>query len=178
MTITNKQRRFVEEYLRDFNATQAAIRCGYSPKTARAQGSRLFTNVDISKAIKEAVEMPPDEVKARLADIARGDIADLMEITTSGFEFKLLLEDESGERIVNPKTKLIKKIKQKVTTILSKNESGEDREIVETEIELYSAHEALRDIGKLHKMFVDRQEITGKDGGAIIIDWDDHASND
>lgn len=138
----------------------------------------MFTNVDISKAIKEAVEMPPDEVKARLADIARGDIADLMEITTSGFEFKLLLEDESGERIVNPKTKLIKKIKQKVTTILSKNESGEDREIVETEIELYSAHEALRDIGKLHKMFVDRQEITGKDGGAIIIDWDDHASND
>ena len=138
----------------------------------------MFTNVDISKAMKEAVEMPPDEVKARLADIARGDIADLMEITTSGFEFKLLLEDESGERIVNPKTKLIKKIKQKVTTILSKNESGEDREIVETEIELYSAHEALRDIGKLHKMFVDRQEITGKDGGAIIIDWDDHASND
>lgn len=43
--LTSKQRRFVENYLLDLNATQAAIRAGYSQKTARQQGHRLLTNV-------------------------------------------------------------------------------------------------------------------------------------
>ena len=52
--LTPKQQRFVEEYLIDLNATQAAIRAGYSEKTARSIGQRLLTNVDIQKAIQEA----------------------------------------------------------------------------------------------------------------------------
>ena len=167
--LTNKQRRFVTEYLRDFNATQAAIRCGYSPRSARVRGCLLLTKNNIAAAVKEAVEMPVDEVKLRLADIARGDIADLMDITTAGYSFKLVVRDADGNLVPNPKTKLIRKIKQKVTTLLSKKEDGEDREIIETEIELYSAHEALRDIGKIHKMFVDRQEVTGADGEPLEI---------
>ena len=47
-------KRFVEEYLKDLNATQAAIRTGYSVKTARSQGQRLLTNVDIQEAIQDA----------------------------------------------------------------------------------------------------------------------------
>jgi len=43
--------RFVLEFCKDFNATQAAIRSGYSPKTARAQGCRLLTKVDIQKKL-------------------------------------------------------------------------------------------------------------------------------
>lgn len=54
--LTPKQSRFVNEYLVDFNATQAAIRAGYSPRTAAAQASRLFTNVKVYKAIAQAVE--------------------------------------------------------------------------------------------------------------------------
>ncbi len=46
-----KQEHFAEEFLIDLNATQAAIRAGYSKKTARSQGQRLLTNVDIAKAI-------------------------------------------------------------------------------------------------------------------------------
>ena len=46
-----KQQRFVTEYLIDLNATQAAIRCGYSPKTARVQGSRLLLNADIQASV-------------------------------------------------------------------------------------------------------------------------------
>ena len=46
-----RQSLFVEEYLKDLNATQAAIRAGYSAKTAESQGSRLLTNVKIKKAI-------------------------------------------------------------------------------------------------------------------------------
>lgn len=47
-----KQLRFVDEYLVDLNATQAAIRAGYSAKTAKQQGHRLLTYVDVQKAIE------------------------------------------------------------------------------------------------------------------------------
>lgn len=48
-----KQTKFVLEYLKDLNATQAAIRAGYSEKTAHSQGPRLLAHVGISKAIAE-----------------------------------------------------------------------------------------------------------------------------
>ena len=51
--LTEKQQRFVEEYLIDLNATQAAIRAGYSAKTADQQGSRLLANVKVQQAIAE-----------------------------------------------------------------------------------------------------------------------------
>jgi hypothetical protein len=46
-----KRAAFVREYLKDLNATQAAKRCGYSAKTARAQGSRLLTDADVCAAV-------------------------------------------------------------------------------------------------------------------------------
>jgi hypothetical protein len=58
--LTARQLRFVEEYLADLNATQAAIRAGYSPKTADVQGPRLLGNVRVCEAI--------DVGLARLAD--------------------------------------------------------------------------------------------------------------
>lgn len=51
--LTPKQERFVAEYLVDLNATQAAIRAGYSPKTAQEQSSRLLSNVIIQKAVQD-----------------------------------------------------------------------------------------------------------------------------
>ncbi|QAZ45943.1 terminase small subunit [Mesorhizobium sp. Pch-S] len=51
MTLTDKQQRFVAEYVIDLNATQAAIRAGYAAKTANREGSRLLSNVDIADAI-------------------------------------------------------------------------------------------------------------------------------
>lgn len=53
MALTDKQQRFVDEYLVDLNATQAAIRAGYSEKTANEQGSRLLANVSVAAAIAE-----------------------------------------------------------------------------------------------------------------------------
>lgn len=52
--LTNKQQRFVEEYLIDLNATQAAIRAGYSERTARKIGCENLTKPDIEKAIQKA----------------------------------------------------------------------------------------------------------------------------
>jgi phage terminase small subunit len=51
-----KRRRFVEEYAVDWNATQAAIRAGYSPKTAQQQGSRLLLNVVVQEALAEVMQ--------------------------------------------------------------------------------------------------------------------------
>lgn len=51
-----RQKRFVSEYTIDCNATQAAIRAGYSRKTAKQIASRLLTNVDVADAVAKAVE--------------------------------------------------------------------------------------------------------------------------
>lgn len=53
MALTAKQKRFVEEYLIDLNATQAAIRAGYSENTARAIGAENLTKPDIASEIKK-----------------------------------------------------------------------------------------------------------------------------
>lgn len=53
--LTNKQRCFIDEYLIDFNATQAAIRSGYSAKTARQIGHSLLTKVDIKYEIESSL---------------------------------------------------------------------------------------------------------------------------
>ena len=54
MPLTPKQESFVEEYLIDLNATQAAIRSGYSEKTANEQGSRLLANVKVAAEVAKA----------------------------------------------------------------------------------------------------------------------------
>lgn len=64
--LTEKQKLFVSEYLIDLNATQAAIRAGYSEKTARSQGQRLLTNVDIKTYIDEQLEKIHNE---KIADV-------------------------------------------------------------------------------------------------------------
>jgi phage terminase small subunit len=54
MSLTQKQQRFVEEYCVDFNATQAAIRAGYSPSTAYAIGSENLKKPEIKAALEAA----------------------------------------------------------------------------------------------------------------------------
>lgn len=54
--LTTKNKRFIEEYVIDFNATRAAINAGYSEKTARSIGCELLTKPDIRSAIKQQLE--------------------------------------------------------------------------------------------------------------------------
>jgi phage terminase small subunit len=171
--LNNRQKLFVEEYLACFNASEAARRAGYNG-ASDVVGPRLLVNVGIQEAIKKRIDekaMSADEVLVRLADIARGDIADLMAVSTMGFTLELMTEDESGNKVVNPKTKLIKKIRQRVTTFIGKKNDDEDREVVDTEIELYSASDALALLGKYHKLFVDRTELTGADGQTLRVEY-------
>lgn len=60
--LANKRHeKFCHEYIKDMNATQAAIRTGYSEKTAKMQGSRLMTNDDIKARVKELRDAYLDE---------------------------------------------------------------------------------------------------------------------
>ena len=54
--LTLKQSRFVEEFLVDLNGKQAAIRTGYSPRTAEVQASRLLSNAKVDAAVKQAMQ--------------------------------------------------------------------------------------------------------------------------
>jgi phage terminase small subunit len=85
--LTPKQQTFVDEYLVDLNATQAAIRAGYSKKTARSQGERMLTNVDVAAAIQkgfqersERTKITAEKVLLELAVIAFADLQQLADM--------------------------------------------------------------------------------------------------
>ena len=71
MTLTPKQERFVSEYLIDLNATQAAIRAGYSEKTAQEQSSRLLSNVMVQQAVSDAQNRVAEKAEWSAADRLR-----------------------------------------------------------------------------------------------------------
>lgn len=84
--LTEKQQCFVDEYLIDLNATQAAIRSGYSAKTADQQGSRMLANVKVQEEIAKAMAerskrtgVNQDKVVLELAKIAFVKITDIVD---------------------------------------------------------------------------------------------------
>ena len=70
--LTPKQRRFVDEYLLDLNATQAAIRAGYSACTANEQGARLLANASIAAAVQSGQNARSERVRITQDDVLRG----------------------------------------------------------------------------------------------------------
>lgn len=81
-----KQQTFIREYLVDMNGTQAAIRAGYSPKTANEQASRLLANVNVKEALAEAwrekikrADINADDVLRLITRAAFADIRDFVE---------------------------------------------------------------------------------------------------
>ena len=70
--LTPKQQRFVDEYLIDLNATQAAIRAGYSPKTAEQQGFQLLKKTSVSEAIEQAQQERQKRTLVTQDDVIRG----------------------------------------------------------------------------------------------------------
>ena len=84
--LTPKQQAFVREYLIDYNATQAAIRAGYSPNTARVTACKMLTKANIQSRLGELerkaaafAEKKAEDVRARLVAIAWTDLADIVD---------------------------------------------------------------------------------------------------
>ena len=145
---------FIDEYLRDFNATQAALRAGYSPKTAYIIGHENLKKPKIREEIDRQIEeraMGKDEVLLRLAAMARGDMGDFLDINSMSFQLDM---DKANELGLTP---LIKKAKQHTTTRVQQD--GTEVENNTIEIELYDAQAALVHLGKHLKLFDDRLNV-------------------
>lgn len=78
MALTPKQQRFVDEYLVDLNATQAAVRAGYSEDTAYSQGQRLLKNVEVAAFVQTAMDQRSERT-AITADYVLQSIVSTME---------------------------------------------------------------------------------------------------
>lgn len=137
--LTNKQRLFVEAYLTCFNATEAAKRAGYSEKTAYSIGWENLKKPEIDAAIRQGLAeraMPADEVLARLAEHARGDIGAFIATGEDGMPSGFsLASDRPLHRV-------------KKVTVTDKGWS----------FEMYDAQAALVHLGKHHGLFIERHE--------------------
>lgn len=146
--MTKKQKRFIEEYLIDLNATQAAIRAGYSPDTAKSIGSENLTKPDIQARIAKAMAersrrtgINADRVVMELAKIAFVNASDVIDAETATLKPDAAPEDTAAIQSVKVKT------------------FGEDG--LEREIKMADKLKALELLGKHLGMFKDKVELSG-----------------
>lgn len=146
--MTKKQKRFVEEYLIDLNATQAAIRAGYSPDTAKSIGSENLTKPDIQARIAKVMAersrrtgVNADRVVMELAKIAFVNASDVIDAETATLKPDAAPEDTAAIQSVKVKT------------------FGEDG--LEREIKMADKLKALELLGKHLGMFKDKVELSG-----------------
>lgn len=165
MALQEKQRRFAEEYIVDLNASQAAIRAGYSEKTAGQIGSRLLKNVEVQEAVKKAkekrakrLEITQDRVLTEMAKLAFSNMLDYVSIVSDGaavVDLSALTEDQAAA---------IKEI-----TVEEYKEGGGDdaRDVKRVKLKLADKKPALESLGHHLGMFKRKVELTGENGGPI-----------
>jgi len=160
--ITDRMKKFVDEYLVDFNATQAAIRAGYSPDTANEQGSQLLARPDIrelvaegQKEIMERTQTFQDNAVAELKIVGFSDLADFLTVKEGG-----IVEQKSFDQLTKEQTKCIKKIKQTVRTSHS-SDGTILHQTATLEIELHDKLKALELLGRHLGMFNDTLRLEG-----------------
>ena len=146
--LTEKQQRFVDEYLIDLNATQAAIRAGYSVKTANEQGSQNLAKLSIQQAIAEQMAerskrtgINQDRVVLELAKIA---LVKMTDIVDSQGRIK---SDASPDDLA-----CIESVKYKE----SESDAGSS---VEREVKIASKLKALELLGKHLGMWNDKLDV-------------------
>lgn len=166
--LTPKQARFVEEYLVDLNATQAAIRAGYSSKTAEQQASRLLVNVKVAAAISAAqtkrskrTEITQDRVLKELGKLGFGDIRDIF-AEDGSLKHPNSMDADAAARISS-----IEVVVRPVP-----GTQGQEVEHV-AKIKAWDKLGALTQIGRHLGMFKDKLETSGEI--AITITPDDSA---
>lgn len=155
--MTKKQKRFVEEYLIDLNATQAAIRAGYKPDNAQQMGSENLSKPVISAAIAKAIAerskrtgINQDRVLHELARIGFAKITDIIDPDTA----KILPEASEDDLAC------IQSIK------IKPGEFGTEREV-----KLYDKKAALIELGKHLGLFKDRLELDADLELNITVDY-------
>ncbi|MCK0923723.1 terminase small subunit [Acinetobacter pittii] len=153
MALRGKQQRFVDEYLIDRNATQAAIRAGYSPKTATVIGAENLTKPNIQKAIElgeaelaERTKITQDRVMRELEKIGFSNMLDYITITNEGdpvTDFSTLTRDQAAA------------ISEIVVEEYTEGRGDDARNVKRTKFKLSDKRSALVDMGKHLGMFKD-----------------------
>lgn len=161
--LTKQQRRFAEEYIIDLNGRKAAIRAGYAERSAQVSASHLMNNVAVSKYIDFLLTersirtgIDADMVLRELTAIALSNIINY-EFDEEGF---VKLREGAPDLALNA----IKGIRRRVRY------DDDGNKMVETELQLWDKVSALRMLGQHLKLFIQRHEITGKDGGPIVTE--------
>ncbi len=159
MSLTPKQARFVEEYLLDLNATAAAKRAGYSEKTAKQQGQRLLTNVDVQAAVTEAqkarserTNAEADDVVLELKRLAFSNIRQYVEWGPDGVKLK----DSTG--LDDTASRCIAEVSE------TKSEKGGT-----VKFKLHDKRGALTDLMRHLGLFTDNLNL----GGSVGLRWED-----
>jgi phage terminase small subunit len=160
--LTPRQDRFVAEYLVDLNATQAAIRAGFSAKNADVTGPRLLGNVGIAEAIAKGKEernrrtgITADRVLEELALLAFSDVTHYAEGDNGAVE---LARDAPGGA-----TRALQSVKRKKVT----DKDGNVTE--EIEFRMWDKPGPLKLAGRHVGLFPDKIEVTGKNGAPIDV---------
>ncbi len=153
--MTPKQARFVEEYLVDMNATQAAIRAGYSIKTACAIGGENLRKPIIAAAIVEGRKDLADRTGVTqeriIEEYRRIAFADLRDLFTWDEERCVFVA--SGE-LTEERSAVISGVKARTVTYTDKD--GGSTERIELELKTYDKLKALNDLARHLGMFVER----------------------
>ena len=105
--MTEKQKKFADEYIIDCNATQAAIRAGYSEKTAYSAGQRLLKNVELKAYIDEQLEKihnekvaDAKEVMEYLTSVMRGESqSSVLSLCGDGYQEVIEKNPDEKERL-------------------------------------------------------------------------------
>lgn len=149
--MTKKQKRFVEEYLIDLNATQAAIRAGYSPETAYSIGSENLKKPEIRACIEKAMAerskrtgVNQDRIIMELAKIGFLNPKDLV-----NFDEATIKEDATKEDLAA------------IASIRVKRFPTKDGEGIEREIKMHDKTKTLELLGRHLGMFKDKVEVSG-----------------
>lgn len=167
--LTDKQERFVEEYLVDLNATQAAIRAGYSQKTAGQIGFDNLKKPEIAEAIQKGrtrvankAEVDAVMIRKRLAELAFTDHRRVVTWSDDGVRLT------DSQELSEAEAALVKGVKMKRTSRMDEN----GVETVETHVELDRIDPMVplrilaADVGIGTKT---TREVTGKDGRPIEV---------
>lgn len=158
--MTPKQARFAAEYIVDLNASQAALRAGYSKKTAHSQGSRLLQNAEVQAEIQRQMArreaktaITQERVLQEIACFAFGDIRRIFDDETGALKHPSQWSREAAASIASVEV---------VTRKAPGPGDGEDAEVEYVhKIKMVDKKGGLELLGKHLAMFTDRTEHSG-----------------
>ena len=168
--MTPKQKRFVDEYLIDLNATQAAIRAGYSQKTAASIGEENLRKPEIQEAIQVAMKSRQERTEITqdmvLRELAKIGFADIRRVVEWGSEV-IVADEKTGETAIASGVALTPSVKIDEDTAAAISEISQTAHGIK--VKLHDKRAALVDIGRHLGMFKEKVELTGKDGGPVEV---------